>query len=72
MENQVHFEILQVATTQKLQRFTVNRCVVICGYSAVLQVVFAKKQHLLCSFSLILATYLTITDSVVKTFQLTA
>ena len=36
MENQVHFEILQVATTQKLQRFTVNQCVVICGYSAVL------------------------------------
>ena len=35
VENQVHFEILQVATTQKLQRFTVNRCVVICGYSAV-------------------------------------
>ena len=35
MENQVHFEILQVATTQKLQRFTVNQCVVICGYSAV-------------------------------------
>ena len=30
------FYILQVATTQKLQRFTVNRCVVICGYSAVL------------------------------------
>ena len=37
MENQVHFEILQVATTQKLQRFTVNQCVVICGYSAVLR-----------------------------------
>ena len=36
VENQVHFEILQVATTQKLQRFTVNQCVVICGYSAVL------------------------------------
>ena len=30
------FYILQVATTQKLQRFTVNGCVVICGVTAVL------------------------------------
>ena len=29
------FYILQVATTQKLQRFTVNGCVVICGVTAV-------------------------------------
>ena len=31
------FYILQVATTQKLQRFTVNECVVICGVTAVLR-----------------------------------
>ena len=30
------FYILQVATTQKLQHFTVNGCVVICGVTAVL------------------------------------
>ena len=30
------FYILQVATTQKLQRFTVNGCVVICGVTAVI------------------------------------
>ena len=43
LENQVPFDfffgifyILQVATTQKLQRFTVNGCVVICGVTAVL------------------------------------
>ena len=29
------FYIFQVATTQKLQRFTVNGCVVICGVTAV-------------------------------------
>ena len=29
------FYILQVAKTQKLQRFTVNGCVVICGVTAV-------------------------------------
>ena len=39
------FYILQVATTQKLQRFTVNGCVVICGVTAVLLPIYTNVVY---------------------------